>query len=158
MHMLRARAKVTRRQDLVFCMLRTVGDFCSLPLGVNAAKTTSGLGALASPLVATSFSHTRHWTFHYLVSTGLSVMNLLILMTVFRFKKQDGESTWVSFSYVQLLNTVCIAVLAEAGIAPAEVGTVDRSKYRQVFGIKTVHFLALFTLVYVGFEVTVGGG
>ncbi|KII86703.1 hypothetical protein PLICRDRAFT_665095, partial [Plicaturopsis crispa FD-325 SS-3] len=89
---------------------------------------TYGLGALVSPLVATSFSHTRHWTFHYLVSTGLS-----------------------------LLNTICIAILAEAGIAPAEVGRVDRSKYRQVFGIKTVHFLALFTLVYVGFEVTVGG-
>jgi hypothetical protein len=33
----------------------------------------------------------------------------------------------------------------------------EDSKFRQIFGLKTVHLLALFILVYVGVEVTIGG-
>ncbi|KII90920.1 hypothetical protein PLICRDRAFT_107096 [Plicaturopsis crispa FD-325 SS-3] len=97
-----------------------------------------GVGALVAPLVATSFSTTRHWWFHYLVSLGFSVVNIAVLVSVFRFRQQD-------------------AVLAEAGMAPSETGTETTSKLRQIFGIRTVHFLALFCLLYVGVEVTVGG-
>jgi len=37
------------------------------------------------------------------------------------------------------------------------VGTVRESKYRQILGLRTVHALAFFLLVYVGTEVTIGG-
>ncbi|KAE9405025.1 MFS general substrate transporter [Gymnopus androsaceus JB14] len=49
-----------------------------------------GMGALCSPLVATQFSQTRHWSFHYMISAGIAVSNTAILCAVFRFKRQEG--------------------------------------------------------------------
>jgi fucose permease len=43
--------------------------------------------------------------------------------------------------------------LAQIGQAPQEQGTSRRSKFRQIFGLKAVHLLAFFNLVYVGVEV-----
>jgi fucose permease len=43
--------------------------------------------------------------------------------------------------------------LAQIGQAPQEQGTSQRSKFRQIFGLKAVHLLAFFNLVYVGIEV-----
>jgi hypothetical protein len=48
-------------------------------------------------------------------------------------------------------------VLQEIGISPVEHGTSEESKYKQILGLKLVHLLAVFVLVYVGTEVTVGG-
>ncbi|KAE9403957.1 MFS general substrate transporter [Gymnopus androsaceus JB14] len=39
----------------------------------------------------------------------------------------------------------------------AKKGTSERSQFRQILSLKTVHLLAVFILVYVGVEVTVGG-
>ena len=50
-----------------------------------------GLGALSSPLVATQFSQLRFWSFHYLVSLGLAIVNVAVLSFVFRFRTQEGE-------------------------------------------------------------------
>ncbi|ETW78487.1 hypothetical protein HETIRDRAFT_460335 [Heterobasidion irregulare TC 32-1] len=97
-----------------------------------------GAGALASPLVATQFAQLRHWSFHYLVSLGIALSNTAILATVFRFKTQDE-------------------CLAQIGQAAGETGASEDSKYRQIFGLKAVHLLAFFILVYVGVEVTIGG-
>ncbi len=33
---------------------------------------------------------------------------------------------------------------------------VDSNKYKQIFGIREVHFLSVFALIYVGTEVTIG--
>ena len=51
-------------------------------------------------------------------------------------------------------------VSAEEGEAPSEPttsGAAMRNKYRQVLGLGIVHWLSLFSLIYVGVEVTVGG-
>lgn len=52
-------------------------------------------------------------------------------------------------------------VLADAGqeAVPADAQTTERGKglYRQILGIRTVHYLAIFALIYIGVEVTVGG-
>jgi len=48
-----------------------------------------------------------------------------------------------------------IECLAQIGQAPQEQGTSQQSKFRQVFGLKSVHLLAFFILVYVGIEVGV---
>lgn len=50
----------------------------------------TGLGALCAPLVSTQFAQLRHWSFHYLVSLGLSVVNTVLLMSVFRLRRQEG--------------------------------------------------------------------
>ncbi|KAG9317097.1 hypothetical protein JVU11DRAFT_1284 [Chiua virens] len=47
----------------------------------------SGAGALSSPLVATQFSQLKHWSFHYLISLGLALLNTGTLLFVFRLKR-----------------------------------------------------------------------
>jgi fucose permease len=47
--------------------------------------------------------------------------------------------------------------MAEAGEAPAEPDTTGSSKLKQIMGMATVHFLAIWALIYVGVEVTLGG-
>ena len=47
--------------------------------------------------------------------------------------------------------------LLEIGEGPTVQGTSEHSKYRQILGQKIVHLLALFSLVYVGIEFTIGG-
>ncbi|KAI6106938.1 major facilitator superfamily domain-containing protein [Pisolithus croceorrhizus] len=95
-------------------------------------------GAFSSPLVATQFVQKPHWSFHYLCSLGLSLVNTILLITVFGWKTQDE-------------------CLAQIGVPPCEKGNSERSQFRQVFALRAVHLLAFFILVYVGVEVTVGG-
>ena len=47
--------------------------------------------------------------------------------------------------------------MAEAGHAAAEVDNTRENKYKQIMGIRTVHRLSFFALIYVGVEVTLGG-
>ncbi|KAF9013472.1 major facilitator superfamily domain-containing protein [Cyathus striatus] len=109
-----------------------------------------GLGAFTSPFLATHFSTQKHWSFHYLCSAGISVINVAVLSFVFRLKRQEGK-----YSYI----------LAEAGQFPSQETNQNNADnvatqsglYRQILTIKAVHFMALFALIYVGVEVTLGG-
>lgn len=47
--------------------------------------------------------------------------------------------------------------MAEEGQPAGEVGTEIQSKYSQIMKLKAVHALAMFSLIYVGVEVTLGG-
>ena len=47
--------------------------------------------------------------------------------------------------------------MAETGYAAREANTSRENKYNQIMGLKTVHLLSFFALVYVGAEVTLGG-
>ncbi|KAK0435326.1 major facilitator superfamily domain-containing protein, partial [Desarmillaria tabescens] len=78
---------------------------------------------------------------HFLISTGIAVSNSVILALVFRFKTQE-------------------VLLAEAGQEPGEsdaAGSRGANLYRSILNIKAVHFLAIFALIYIGTEVTLGG-
>jgi len=97
-----------------------------------------GLGALSSPLVATQFSQTQHCSFHYLISLGLAISNVIILILTFRFRTQDESLTLI-------------------GEAVGEKSTSDHSNFRQILSLRTVHLLSIFALLYVGVEVTIGG-
>ncbi|KAG2156824.1 MFS general substrate transporter [Suillus bovinus] len=97
-----------------------------------------GAGALSSPLVATQFSHLRHWNLHYLTSLGIAITNTIALIIVFRLKPQAE-------------------CLSEIGIVHENNNASEHSHLRQIFGNKDVHLLAAFTLIYVGAEVTLGG-
>ncbi|KAF7977329.1 hypothetical protein HWV62_4107 [Athelia sp. TMB] len=97
-----------------------------------------GAGAFCSPLVATQFAQVERWSFHYLVSLGIALLNTVILVAVFRFKSQDE-------------------CFAQIGQPPQEQGTSTHSKIRQVLSLKAVHLLACFIFAYVGVEVTIGG-
>ena len=55
-----------------------------------------------------------------------------------------------------MLTLVQIEVLAEAGVSP-DPQSASSNKYKQILGIKELHLLSLFSLIYVGTEVTLGG-
>ncbi|SJL13468.1 uncharacterized protein ARMOST_16912 [Armillaria ostoyae] len=108
---------------------------------LNMLHAAYGVGAFVSPLVATHFSNERHWSYHFIISAGIAVSNSVVLALVFRFKTQE-------------------ALLAEAGQAPEEsdaAGSRGANMYRSILNIKAVHFLAIFALIYIGTEVTLGG-
>lgn len=53
-----------------------------------------GLGAFSSPLIATQFAALpghRRWASHYLFSLGIAVLNVILLILVFRGRVQDGR-------------------------------------------------------------------
>ncbi|KAF8450936.1 major facilitator superfamily domain-containing protein [Boletus edulis BED1] len=102
------------------------------------AETKMGGGALCSPLVATQFSQLNRWSFHYLTSLGIALINTITLIVVFRLERQE----------------VC---LARIGISSEPKQTSEHSQFRQIFALKDVHLLASFILFYVGAEVTMGG-
>ncbi|KAF8637248.1 hypothetical protein AX17_002959 [Amanita inopinata Kibby_2008] len=97
-----------------------------------------GVGALCSPLVATQFSQLRHWSFHYLVSLGIALINLVVVLSVYKLKPEDE----------------CLADIGQAAI---DKGTSEDSTFSQILHNKAVHYLAFFLLVLVGLEVTIGG-
>ena len=69
---------------------------------------------------------------------AVTLLNVVFLAAAFRFKRMDE-------------------VMAETGEAPAEPDTTGSSKLRQILTMGTVHFLAVWALIYVGVEVTLGG-
>ncbi|KAI0332814.1 MFS general substrate transporter [Cubamyces sp. BRFM 1775] len=98
-----------------------------------------GLGALLSPLVATEFSKSaKFWSFHFIISAGLYVVNTAVLWTVFRGRRQED-------------------IMKEEGETTSDAEAVSSNKFRQMISNKDVHFLSFWALIYVGIEVTMGG-
>ena len=91
-----------------------------------------GLGALSSPLVATQFSQLRFWSFHYLVSLGLAIVNVAVLSFVFRFRTQEGEhrrcTTIMCRLTVSFVDSMSRGYWTPTGTA----GRVERRKQQQV--------------------------
>ena len=56
-----------------------------------------------------------------------------------------------------LLTRYSLDIMVEAGYAAGEVDNTRENKYRQILGLKTVHLLSIWSLIYVGVEVTLGG-
>ncbi|KAJ7023369.1 major facilitator superfamily domain-containing protein, partial [Mycena alexandri] len=101
-------------------------------------QAAHGAGALVAPLMSTQFAHLHHWSFHYLTSLRLMLLNTVLLGVVFCGKTQDK-------------------CLSQIGQEAGETGESEESHFRQIISIKAVHILALFLFVYVGVEVTIGG-
>ncbi|KAI0064127.1 hypothetical protein BV25DRAFT_1914776 [Artomyces pyxidatus] len=97
-------------------------------------------GIFSAPLAATQFAKfkLKHWSFQYLASAGLGILNVATLIAVFRFKTQDE-------------------FLQEIGEPISEKSPSDDNMYKQIFRHKTVHLVGFFVLAYVGVEVAIGG-
>ncbi|KAG8968041.1 hypothetical protein FRC05_001674 [Tulasnella sp. 425] len=96
-----------------------------------------GLGAFAAPLVSTQFSQKKHWSFHYLISMGIALTGLVAIVGVFRLKRQDD------------------LLPPDPSSEPSKVAL--QTTYKKIFTQKFVLTLAVFILIYVGIEVSVGG-
>jgi len=97
-----------------------------------------GLGAFSSPLIATQFAQMSNWSYHFLVSSLIAILNSIVIAIIFRGRSQDD-------------------CLAQIGQGPGEVNTSEQSQARQILSNRAVHLLALFILVYIGVEMTIGG-
>jgi len=68
------------------------------------ANIGPGLGAFCAPFSATQFAQLDRWSFHFMISLGISLSNVAFLATVFGFKSQDG----VLFDHSQfILDLMC---------------------------------------------------
>ncbi|OBZ67290.1 Bypass of stop codon protein 6 [Grifola frondosa] len=114
-------------------------DNASTKMGILHA--VYGAGAFSSPLVATQFSALPRWSFHFLVSLGIALSNIILLIAVFRFKNQDD----------------CLAEIGQAPPAERTESAEEGGKYKQIFRLRALHLVAFFILIYVGVEVTIGG-
>ncbi|CAE6424301.1 unnamed protein product [Rhizoctonia solani] len=108
----------------------------SVKMGV--IQSLYGAGAFVSPLVATQFANHPRWSYHYMVPLVISSLNLVFLFSTFRFHTQE-----------ELLGPIQSA-------DPVESGSNER-KYRQMFGLWAVQAMAIFSVLYVGAETTMGG-
>ncbi|KZT11418.1 MFS general substrate transporter [Laetiporus sulphureus 93-53] len=100
-----------------------------------------GLGAFVSPLVATHFAFARHWSFHYVVAASIAASNIVALAIIFRFRQQAE-------------------LMEEAGQTvqtTEETAAPEGNVYRQILRRVEIHVLAIFCLIYVGVEVSIGG-
>ncbi|CAE6511822.1 unnamed protein product [Rhizoctonia solani] len=109
-------------------------------IGLQDAQANGfvGAGAFVAPFVATQFANQPHWSYLYMVPLIIAALNLLFLFSTFGFHTQE-----------ELLGPIQPA-------DPVESSSNQR-KYRQVFGSWTVHAMAVFCLLYVGAETTMGG-
>ncbi|KAF8707591.1 tetracycline resistance protein, partial [Rhizoctonia solani] len=103
-----------------------------------------GGGAFIAPLVATQFAQLQRWSFHYLTSLGVSLANAIVLLVVFKLRRQHD-----------------IMGLPDPNTAHAHTEVAQASgssnKYKQIFSSRAVQLMAFFVWVYVGVEVTIGG-
>ncbi|CAE6407509.1 unnamed protein product [Rhizoctonia solani] len=104
-----------------------------------------GAGAFISPLVATQFAQLPRWSFHYLSSLGVAVVNATALLVVFRFRRQHE---------VMGLPDPDLSHPHNSSHGDSSNGS---NKYKQIFGSRAVQLMAFFIWVYVGVEVTIGG-
>ncbi|PFH48669.1 hypothetical protein AMATHDRAFT_64867 [Amanita thiersii Skay4041] len=100
-----------------------------------------GLGAMVAPLISTQFAQLYHWSFYYFTSFGISIINTIFLFLVFRLEPQD----------------VCLAKCGYATVEKGENETGTTNGIKEIMKTKAVHLVAVFILVYVGVEVTLGG-
>jgi fucose permease len=113
-----------------------------------------GLGAFCAPLLATYFAQRAHWSFHFLFSLGFSLVNVAALAAVFRLRTLNGAVPWLPVCFGWDADRAA-EVLAVAGYEAADAGA--GAKYGQIMRIRAVHLLAIWALVYVGVECTLGG-
>lgn len=117
-----------------------------------------GLGALTAPLVSTQFAQLEdYWNLHYVTSVFVALTTAIVLALMFRGRSQNGTAINRAYDLLWVANRHLTECLADIGRAEPEDGESDHGHFRQIMGLRAVHLLAGFILVYVGVEVTLGG-
>ncbi|KAG8752025.1 hypothetical protein FRC14_007433 [Serendipita sp. 396] len=128
-----------------------------------------GLGAFSSPLVSTQFAQLERWSFHFLSTLGIAVINTVLLVLTVRNRSLEAVLRSIgsppaldahAHSSIELANRateVDTEGTATAEQTPPPTGVAQKSSMSQILGNMTVQLMALFILVYVGVEVTIGG-
>jgi Na+/melibiose symporter-like transporter len=132
----------------------------SSPLSSRRVSGIVGLGAFVAPLVATQFSNlAQNWHLHYIISTVLSFSNSVSLYLVFKLRGQHGM-LHLRFFFAdprRFINFVPSDILIDARQPVRETNNVQDNVFKQIFRLPALHSLAIFAVIYVGVEVTLGG-
>ncbi|KAG8739530.1 hypothetical protein FRC10_005478 [Ceratobasidium sp. 414] len=88
-------------------------------------------------MVATQFAQHPKWSYHYLAALGMAVVDAIVLFGVFRLHTQEE-------------------LLGPTQTDPSEAGSREQ-KYQQIFRSWAIQLMAVFSLLYVGIETTIGG-
>lgn len=153
------------------------------PTAMGLAHASYGVGALVAPLISTQFaglytaSHTAttagsgKWALYYTILIFVALSDMLSFALLFKGKgyeeimKEMGVSSNEQ-EEVELTRTTTSARIDSAGASGDEGGeseTVarkarDAGSFSMVLKQVQVHILAAFVFIYVGLEVTIGGG
>nr|GAT49840.1 predicted protein [Mycena chlorophos] len=134
---------------------QTMGYIAGMPdangVKMGVFQSAYGLGALIAPLVATQFAQKVHWSYHYMITAGISVVSALVFYAVFRGRTQEECLTRIGYSARDSTKNAILP--STAGTSPPR----QRSQLRQIISSQAVHTLAVFLFVYAGTEVTIGG-
>ena len=68
------------------CMVFAVSMDRNSALKMGFLHASYGTGAFAAPLVATQFAAMPRWSFHFLISLGIAIINLASLTLVFKLQ------------------------------------------------------------------------
>ncbi|KAG9091912.1 hypothetical protein FRC07_011756, partial [Ceratobasidium sp. 392] len=88
-------------------------------------------------MVTTQFAQHPRWSFHYLAALGMAVVGAVLTFGVFGLHTQEE-------------------LLGPTPTDPSDVGNRER-KYQQIFRSWAIQLMAVFSLLYVGTETTIGG-
>ncbi|PVF93673.1 MFS general substrate transporter [Serendipita vermifera] len=126
-----------------------------------------GLGAFASPLVSTQFAQLPRWSFHFLTSLGLAVVNTSFLFWTVGGQPIETVLTSIGSPPLEInpsapmeLTTVKSSTSAMNNPSlegEGHLNTAPQSSISQILRNRVVQLMAFFILVYVGVEVTIGG-
>ncbi|KAF5330048.1 hypothetical protein D9611_010410 [Ephemerocybe angulata] len=105
---------------------------------MSIVQSFYGLGGLVAPFVSTRFAQMERWSFHYLITLGFTMVNLIFFSFAFQFKTLDE-------------------CLADGGEPVKPMAKGSQVSIQEVMKTKTVHLLGFFILSYVGMGVTLGG-
>ncbi|KAG8721053.1 hypothetical protein FRC09_008557 [Ceratobasidium sp. 395] len=107
------------------------------PAKMGLLHSCYGAGAFIAPMVTTQFAGHPRWSFHYLATLGMAVINAALVFGVFGLHTQEE-------------------LLGPTLTDPSDVGNKER-KYQQIFKSWTIQLMAVFCMLYVGTETTIGG-
>ncbi|PVF93671.1 MFS general substrate transporter [Serendipita vermifera] len=127
-----------------------------------------GLGAFAAPLVSTQFAQHPRWSFHFLASLGLAILNTIFLAVTVKGSSLEDILRSIGSPPIEAHPSAAVELAtrpgspttdnsAENGNQSQNTTTREQNSISQILRSRVVQLMAFFILVYVGVEVTIGG-
>jgi fucose permease len=133
---------------------------------MSLAHAMYGFGAFVAPLVATQFAKEKMrggWRFFYLVSLGVGLGNVACLAAVFRGKREERLFEEQGYRPVGDENDRMETPPMEIALRPTDQkptgnsSSESNSQMKRIMSSPFIHLVAIFSWIYVGIEVTIGG-
>ncbi|PVF93675.1 MFS general substrate transporter [Serendipita vermifera] len=146
-------------------LVASVHEHASEKMGLLHA--VYGLGAFASPLVSTQFAQLPRWSFHFLCSLGLAILNTSFLFLTVKGNSLETVLRSIGSPPIDIHPSAALELADQSGTQTvdnsadnenrSQSSKREQSSMSQILRTRVVQLMAFFILVYVGVEVTIGG-